>query len=456
MNEVHVSDSKARNRRNVASAIAFVAVLLSLTDGARSQSTPASGSPSATYGPAPKLPVSKADGKGPTVNFATVIGWKPGETPRAPAGFAVSLFAGALDSPRWLYVLPNGDVLVAESRTEKLGGEMPPAMLDGLKRAGLLGKSANRITLLRDTDRDGRAEVRQTFAANLNMPFGMWLGGDHLYVANTDGVVRFRYKAGDQQVSGAGEKILDLPAGGYNNHWTRNIVGNADGSKIYVSVGSQTNVDEEKLDAKEPRRAAILEANPDGSGMRVFATGLRNPNGMDWAPGTTTLWTVVNERDLLGDDLVPDYLTHVREGAFYGWPYSYFGQHEDPRHKGARPDIGREGHRSRLCPWSTYRVARSALLSRACVSRNTGAAPSSGSTDRGTALSLAGYKVIHVPFRDGRPSGMPQDFLTGFIASPSSVRGRPVGVAELPDGSLLVADDAGNSVWRVRRDDQKP
>jgi glucose/arabinose dehydrogenase len=449
-----VSDSKRRAGLGMALAIAFAGQLFLLAQGVNSQSTATSEQRSGTYGPAPKLPPPKT-GEPPAVNFATVTGWKPGETPQAPAGFAVSLFAGGLDNPRWLYVLPNGDVLVAESRTEKLGGEMPPEVLDGLKRAGQLGKSANRITLLRDADRDGRAEVRHPFAANLNMPFGMWLGGDYLYVANTDGVVRFRYKAGDQQVSGMAQKILDLPAGGYNNHWTRNIVGNADGSKIYVSVGSQTNVDEEKLDAKEPRRAAILEVNPDGSGMRIFASGLRNPNGMDWAPGTTTLWTVVNERDMLGDDLVPDYLTQVRDGAFYGWPYSYFGQHPDPRHKGARPDLvakavapdyalgahtaslGLRFYRGRAFPESW----RGAFIGQ------------HGSWNRS---SLAGYKVIHVPFRDGRPTGMPQDFLTGFIASPTSVRGRPVGVAELPDGSLLVADDAGNSVWRVRAPDQKP
>lgn len=448
-----MSDSKAPAGHRMALAIALAALLFPLVHGVSSQST-ATGGPSATFGPTPKLPPPKA-GEPPAVNFATVIGWKPGETPQAAAGFAVSLFAGGLDNPRWLYVLPNGDVLVAESRTEKLGGDIPPEMLDGLKRAGLLGKSANRITLLRDADRDGRAEVRQVFAANLNMPFGMWLGGERLYVANTDGVVRFRYRTGDRQVSGAAERVLDLPAGGYNNHWTRNIVGNADGSKIYVSVGSQTNVDEEKLDAKEPRRAAILEANADGSGMRIFASGLRNPNGMDWAPGTMALWTVVNERDMLGDDLVPDYLTQVREGAFYGWPYSYFGQHEDPRHKGARPDLVKKA----VAPDYALGAHTASLglhfyRGRAFPEPWRGAfIGQHGSWNRS---SFAGYKVIHVPFRNGRPSGMPQDFLTGFIASPKSVRGRPVGVAELPDGSLLVADDAGNSVWRVRRADQKP
>jgi glucose/arabinose dehydrogenase len=426
-------------------ALAGLSVVLAVS----SQSTQPGEPPSTTYGPSPKLAPPKA-GEPPGINFSTVIGWKAGETPQAPAGFAVTLYAGGLDNPRWLHVLPNGDVLVAEARTEKVGGEIPPPLLEGLKRAGMLGKSANRITLLRDGDRDGRAEVRETFAANLNLPFGMWLRGDQLYVATTDAVTRYRYTTGDRRVSGAGTKILDLPAGGYNNHWTRNVIANADGSKIYVSVGSQTNVDEEKLDVKEPRRAAILEANMDGSGMRLFATGLRNPNGMDWAPGTTALWAVVNERDLLGDDLVPDYLTSVRDGAFYGWPYSYFGQHEDPRHKGARPELmakaiapnyalgphtaslGLHFYRGRAFP----EAWRGAFIGQ------------HGSWNR---TSFSGYKVIHVSFVNGRPSGAPQDFLTGFIASPTTVRGRPVGVAELADGSLLVADDAGNSVWRVRR-----
>ena len=420
---------------------------LLLAVGAGPQSTDP---PATTYGSSPKLPPPAKAGDPPGINFATVTGWKPNERPQAPSGFVVNLFAGGLDNPRWLHVLPNGDVLVAESRTEKVGGEIPPPLLEGLKRAGLLGKSANRITLLRDVDRDGRAEVRETFASDLNLPFGMWLSGDQLYVANTDAVVRFRYRAGDQRVSGPGEKILDLPAGGYNNHWTRNIVGNADGSKIYVTVGSQTNVDEEKLDVKEPRRAAILEVNPDGSGMRIFASGLRNPNGMDWAPGTTTLWTVVNERDLLGDDLVPDYLTSVRSGAFYGWPYSYYGQHEDPRHKGERPDLVAKavapdyalGPHTASLGLHFYRGnAFPEAFRGAFIGQH-------GSWNRS---SFSGYKVIHVAFRNGRPSGLPQDFLTGFMASPTSVRGRPVGVTEWSDGSLLVADDAGNSIWRVAK-----
>jgi glucose/arabinose dehydrogenase len=271
--------------------------------------------------------------------FPKILRWLEGKTPAAPAGFRVSLYADGLDHPRWLYVLPNNDVLVAESNTEKLGGEIPEPVRKAIEGAGLTGPSANRITLMRDANGDGKREVHETFLAGLNQPFGMLLLGEWLYVANTDALLRFPYREGQTKITGKGEKVLDLPAGGYNNHWTRNVVASPDGSKLYVSVGSQTNVDEEGLDAKEPRRAAILEMDPDGSGMRIFASGLRNPNGMDWAPGTRILWTVVNERDELGDDLVPDYLTSVREGAFYGWPYSYFGQNKDPRKKGERPDL---------------------------------------------------------------------------------------------------------------------
>jgi glucose/arabinose dehydrogenase len=428
--------------------VATAGLAAMLAASASSQSKPPGEPPSTTYGTSPKLPVP-TPGEPPGINFPTLIGWQANEKPQAPDGFEVVPFAAGLDHPRWLHVLPNGDVLVAESRTEKLAGEIPPPLLEGFKRVGGLGPSANRITLLRDADRDGRAEIRETFAAKLNQPFGMWLLGEHLYVANTDAVVRFRYRTGDRQVSGPGEKILDLPAGGYNNHWTRNIVANADGSKLYVSVGSQTNVDEEGLDAKEPRRAAILEVNPDGTGMRIFASGLRNPNGMDWAPGTSTLWTVVNERDLLGDNLVPDYLTSVRNGAFYGWPYSYYGQHEDPRHKGKRPDLVAKAVAPdyALGP-HTASLGLRFYKGRAFPEAWRGAfIGQHGSWNRS---SLSGYKVIHVPFRDGRPAGLPSDFLTGFLASPASVRGRPVGIAELADGSLLVADDAGNRVWRVR------
>jgi glucose/arabinose dehydrogenase len=387
----------------------------------------------------------------PGIKFSKVIGWPAGRTPAAPAGFEVGAFAEGLDNPRWLYVLPNGDVLVAESKTEKIAGEVPAELLEGLRTSGMLGESANRITLLRDADRDGKAEIREVFLSGLNQPFGMLLLGRGLYIANTDAVMRFEYESPVTRLSSPGRKILDLPAGGYNNHWTRNIVANPDGTKLYVTVGSQTNVDEEGLDAKDPRRAAILECNPDGTGARVFASGLRNPNGMDWAPGGNTLWTVVNERDMLGDDVPPDYLTSVQAGAFYGWPYSYFGRNEDPRHKGKRPDLVAKalvpdyplgGHTASL-GLAFYRGTAFPEPYRegAFIGQR-------GSWNRS---AFSGYRVLYVPFKDGRPAGEAKDFLTGFIANEqtSEVYGRPVGVAAMPDGSLLVADDAGGKVWRV-------
>ena len=383
--------------------------------------------------------------------FSRVIGWPAGKTPTAPDGFSVTAFAEGLDSPRWLNVLPNGDVLVAEAKTEKIAGDVPAELLAGLRASGSLGKSANRITLLRDADRDGKAEMRHVFLSGLNQPFGMLLLERAFYVAATDAVMRFEYKDGLTRLSPAGHKVLDLPAGGYNNHWTRNIVSNPSGTKLYVSVGSQTNVDEEGLDAKDPRRASILELNPDGTGVRVFASGLRNPNGMDWMPGSNTLWTVVNERDMLGDDVPPDYLTVVREGAFYGWPYSYFGQHEDPRHKGKRPDLVAKAVLPDL-PIGAHTASLGLTFSRGtsfpAAYRQGAFVGQRGSWNRS---SFSGYKVLFVPFKDGRPSGEVKDFLTGFIANAqtSEVYGRPVGVAMMPDGSLLVADDAGGKVWRV-------
>ncbi len=340
-------------------------------------------------------------------------------------------YAGGFTYPRWLYVLPNGDVLVSEARTRD--------------------RSLNRITLLRDADGDGTPEVRENFLAGLNQPLGMLLLGESFYVANTDGVVRYAYQPGQTRIVGPGTKILDLPADGYNNHWTRNVVARPDGSKLYVSVGSGTNVDVERTDEKDPRRAAILEANPDGSGMRVFASGLRNPVGMDWQPVTGALWTAVNERDGLGDDLVPDYMTSVREGAFYGWPYSYFGQNEDPRKRGERPDLVPRAVVPDV-PLGSHTASLGLLFykGRAFPEQYRGGAfiAQHGSWNRST---FAGYKVVFVPFDAGRPAGPIQDFLTGFIADEASseVYGRPVGLAMLADGSLLVADDAGGTIWRV-------
>lgn len=383
--------------------------------------------------------------------YSNVIGWPEGKTPVAPVGFEVTRLAGDLDNPRWVYVLPNGDVLVAESATETKGVKKIAAVVSGKSRSNSSGGSANRITLLRDANRDGTFETRHVFLSDLNQPFGMLLLGNTFYVANTDGILTYPYQSGQTKITAAGKKILELPAGGYNNHWTRNLIANADGSKIYVSVGSGSNVGENGME-HEVRRAAILEINPDGTGERLYASGLRNPVGMDWAPGTNVLWTAVNERDELGDDLVPDYLTSVRAGAFYGWPYAYFGANEDPRRKGERPDLVQKT----VVP-EVPLGAHTASLGLVFYDGNTFPEPyrsgayvgQHGSWNRST---LSGYKVVFVPFEKGKPAGSPQDFLTGFVADAESgdVYGRPVGTATLPDGSLLVTDDAGGMIWRVR------
>jgi glucose/arabinose dehydrogenase len=320
-----------------------------------------------------------------------------------------------------------------------------------LAASGISGPSANRISRLRDADGDGRAEVRQTFLEGLNQPFGMLALGNWFYAANTDALVRFPYDSAAARVTGRGRKILDLPAGGYNNHWTRNLIASRDGSKLYVTVGSATNVDDERIDRRDERRAAILEVNPDGSAMRVFASGLRNPNGLGWEPESGALWTAVNERDELGDELVPDYITSVREGEFYGWPYAYWGGNEDPRRKGERrdlvakaiaPDFAVGAHTATLGLVFGERLGFPERYRRgAFIGQH-------GSWNRST---FVGYRVAFVPFANGRPAGTLEEFLTGFIADSAKgeVWGRPVGLAVARDGALLVADDAGNRVWRV-------
>jgi glucose/arabinose dehydrogenase len=392
------------------------------------------------------------------VHHPKVIGWPQGKTPKAPEGFLVTAFATDLDSPRWIYVLPNGDVLVAQSRTlpkpkdegdEKKKDEKEKKMAEGMKKSKTVtGSSPNKIILLRDADGDGKPEMRETFLANLNQPFGMALVKDTLFVANTDGVIRFAYKIGQTRIKDEGTKILDLPAGGYNNHWTRNLLPNKDGTKLYISVGSGSNVGEHGSH-NELLRANILEANLDGTAMRVFAEGLRNPVGMDWEPVTGKLWTAVNERDELGDELVPDYITSVKEGGFYGWPYSYFGQHVDPRRKGERPDLVKKaiapdfalGAHTASLGFTFYR-------GKAFPSKYQGGAfiGQRGSWNRS---KFAGYRVAFVPFAEGQPNGKDEDFLTGFLVNETEAYGRPVGVAVAADGSLLVADEPGNTVWRV-------
>lgn len=383
-------------------------------------------------------------------NFSKVIGWPAGKTPQAPTGFEVIKFATGLRNPRWLYVSPNGDILVAEANTESKGTKKIADKVSGKTESQNMGKSANRITVLRDKDNDGKPELQQVLVAGLNQPLGMLVLGNLLYVANTDGIVQYPYQAGQTEIKAEGKKILELPAGGYNNHWTRNLLANATGTKLYVAVGSGSNAAEHGME-NEIRRANILEINPDGTGERVFASGLRNPVGMGWAPGTNALWTAVNERDELGDELVPDYLTQVQEGAFYGWPYSYFGNHEDPRLKGQRPDLVQKAivPDVDLGP-HTASLGLAFYDQKAFPARYHGGAfiGQHGSWNRAT---LSGYKVVFVPFTNGKP-GKPEDFLTGFIANPDTneVYGRPVGVAVLPNGTLLVADDASNTLWLVR------
>lgn len=364
------------------------------------------------------------------VNNSQVIGWKDGKMPIAPAGFTVKKFAEGFENPRWIYVSATGDIFISEASTG--------------------AKSADRITLLKDENKDGIYEVREEFLTHLNKPFGMLIMGSYFYVANTDALMRYPYTSNQKFITASGEKILELPAGGYNNHWTRNIIASADGKKILVSVGSGSNVGENGMD-KEVRRANILEVDPAGKGERIIASGLRNPVAMDFEPTTKTLWTAVNERDELGDELVPDYITSVKEGGFYGWPYSYFGQHEDPRLKGQRPDLVQRAIVPDIAVGShTASLGMVFYTSKAFPEKyhNGVFVAQHGSWNRST---LSGYKVLFIPFKNGKAAGKPEDFLTGFIAdaAKSKVYGRPVCIALLPDGSLLLSDDSSNTLWQI-------
>jgi len=362
-------------------------------------------------------------------NNSKVIGWPEGKTPKAPEGFTVTKFADGFENPRWTYIAPNQDIFVVESGTRS---------------------SKNQITVLRDKDKDGKFETREVFISGLNKPFGMLVLKDFFYIANTDGLYRYTYKNNPLKLETKGEKILELPAGGYNNHWTRNLLASPDGSKIYVSVGSGSNNAEHGVD-KEVRRAGILEINPDGTGEKIFASGLRNPVGMDWNPVNKELWTAVNERDDLGDDLVPDYITSVKKDGFYGWPYSYFGSIPDPRMKGERKDLVEKA----IVP-DVPVGAHTASLGLAFYTKNAFPAKYKNGAFVGQHGSwnrskISGYKVLFVPFKDGKPSGKPEDFLTGFISdeNKAEVYGRPVAVTVMNDGSLLVNDDSGNTIWKV-------
>ncbi len=416
----------------------------------------------AACGESARLPVSAGTGASPalpapnetlipTVNVATATGWRPGERPTPATGLSVTAYASGLDHPRWLYSLPNGDVLVAETNA-------PPKPDDNtgitgffmrlfMKRAGAATPSANRISLLRDTDGDGDAEMRTVFLSGLSSPFGMALVGDRIYVANTDAVVSFPYTPGETTITAPATPLAALPAGTINHHWTKSLVASPDGQHLYVGVGSNSNAADNGMAAEEGR-AAVWEIDVATGAAREFATGLRNPVGMAFEPQTGALWAAVNERDALGSDLVPDYMTAVQRGAFYGWPYSYYGDHVDTRVQPPRPDLVATAtvpdyalgpHTASLgLAWSGENRLGEAFRSGMFVGQH-------GSWNR---RPRSGYKVVFVPFTAGRPASAPVDVLAGFLVG-DEARGRPVGVTVDGRGALLVADDVGNVIWRV-------
>jgi glucose/arabinose dehydrogenase len=405
------------------------------------------------YGPNPTLPKPRPT-LIPTVNIAEAKGWQKGGTPTPAKGLRVNAFASGLDHPRWLHVLPNGDVLVAETNAPAKHDEgfslRKIFMNQAMKRAGAATKSANRITLLRDTNGDGIADVHRTFAEGLNSPFGMTLSKGTLYVADTDALVAFPYSTGLTRVTTLPEKIVDLPAGDINHHWTKDVIASPDGRRLYVTVGSNSNVGENGIEA-EKNRAAVLQVNRSTRRTRVFASGLRNANGLSWNPETGELWVVVNERDEIGDDLVPDYMTSVRDGAFYGWPYSYYGQNIDERVKPQRPDLVARAVKPDYALGSHTASLGLTFSKGASLGPAYGKGAFVGQHGSWNRIVHSGYKVIFVPFRGGKPSGYPKDVLTGFIGRGGEAMGRPVGVAIDRTGALLVADDVGNVIWRVSR-----
>jgi len=405
----------------------------------------------AGIGPNPTLPPPRST-LIPTVHIAPAKGWPAGATPIAAEGLAVSAYAKGLDHPRWLYVLPNGDVLVAETnappRPDNRKGIKGWVMGKVMKRAGAGVPSANRITLLRDSDGDGIAETQSVFLRGLNSPFGMTLAGKDLYVADTDTILRFPYKGGETQIIVAGVKVADLPAGPINHHWTKNVIASRDGSRLYATVGSNSNVGERGIENEE-RRAAILEVDPATGASRVFASGLRNPNGLGWEPQTGALWTAVNERDEIGSDLVPDFMTSVKDGGFYGWPYSYYGQHVDERVKPQRPDLVAKAIVPDYALGSHAASLGLAFYEGKLLPQRYAGGAFVGQHGSWNRKPRSGYKVIFVPFAGGRPAGPPQDVLNGFLDGNGDAFGRPVGVAIDRAGALLVADDVGNVIWRV-------
>jgi glucose/arabinose dehydrogenase len=392
--------------------------------------------------------------------FSRTVAWPEGKTPTAPEGFEVTRFTDNVESPRWIYVLPNGDVLVSQANgnppqheaAEKKKKKTPPDPVQGKKGAKPDGSTPNIVRLYRDTNGDGKPDEDHILVEGIRQPLGMAVHNDTLYVAASDAVYSYPFKVGGTKVGGEGKRIVELPGGGYNQHWTRNVVVSPDGTKLFISVGSATNVDEENKDRKDPRRAAIMVANLDGSEARTFASGLRNPVGLAFEPVTKKLWTAVNEREHLGDELVPDYITSVQDGGFYGWPYAYFGKNLDPRHKNPpqelidrviTPDFAVGSHTASLglCFYDGKTFPEK-YYGGAFIGQH-------GSWNRST---FSGYAVTFVPFREGKPSGPMENFLAGFIADEAkgTVYGRPAGFAVAKDGALLVADDSGGVIWRVQ------
>ena len=410
---------------------------------------PPSLDPKAGIGPNPTLPDPQYFFFAP-MKLSPPIGWSEGQTPKAAPGLTVTKFAGGLRHPRWIYVLPNGDVLVAESDGPSEVTKRPKDIITRLAMGSVKGgvPPGQRIMLFRDTNGDGIADHHSVFIDHLNSPFGMALVGNAFYVANTDALMLYPYRHGAASITDPGMKVADLPAGPINHHWTKNVIASRDGTKLYVTVGSNSNISENGME-EEVDRAAILEVDAATGAKRLFASGLRNPNGMDWEPSTGQLWTSVNERDEIGDDLVPDYITSVRRGGFYGWPYSYYGQHVDARPYPKRPDLVARAIKPDFAVGSHAASLGFTFANKNALGplfREGAFVGQHGSWNRSQPY---GYKVIFVPFSGGKPSGMPIDVLTGFLASSGKAYGRPVGVVIDKGGGLLVADDAGNAIWRV-------
>ena len=407
--------------------------------------------PGASMGPAPAIP-APTKRLIPTVDIAPAKGWPQGVVPKAAPGLAVGAFGSGFVHPRWIYVLPNGDVLVAETnappRPDGAKGIKGWVMKKVMTRAGAAVPSANRITLLRDADGNGQAELRTEFLKGLNSPFGMALVGQTLYVANADGIVSFPYQSGATVIAAAPVPVAPLPGGPLNHHWTKNIIASKDGAKLYATVGSNSNVAENGMD-QEANRAAILEIDLASKATRLFASGLRNPNGMGWQPQSGALWTVVNERDELGSDLVPDYLTSVRDGGFYGWPYSYYGNHVDDRVKPARPDLVAKAIVPDYALGNHVAPLGMVFYEGTLFPPDYAGGAFIGQHGSWNRTPLSGYNVVFVPFANGKPNGKPIEILSGFVNPDGDAFGRPVGVAVDKAGALLVADDVGNTIWRV-------